>query len=288
MKLKNNSGKNAFTLIELLVVIAIIAILAAMLLPALARAKAKAKQASCMNNNKELGLALVMYLGDFQQYPGDYAPPNCYVWMTRLYSLMGKNRNAFSCPAAFADAMWDTNNNHTLGGNGEDNVYSAWTVTPSSRFSIGYNDWGLYLQHTPQLGLGGDVNNNNNFYHGPVKDSNIRRPSDMIAMGDVKSSEVAGLLANAFSANLDPTAEDFGHTQWPSNRHNYSIDFLFADAHVETTKRVTPNNGGPVSPTDSTWRRRWNNDDLSHDGTEGDNVPTWAFSAAASQLDPSQ
>jgi prepilin-type N-terminal cleavage/methylation domain-containing protein len=292
MKLKNNSGKNAFTLIELLVVIAIIAILAAMLLPALARAKAKAKQASCMNNNHELGLALAMYNVDFQQYPGDYHADNnnagygCYVWMTRMFTLMGNNRNAFSCPAAMADAAWDTNYNHTLGGFDEHGVSSAWTVTPGSRFSIGYNDWGLNLNHTPQLGLGGDVNGG--FNHGLVKESNIRRPADMIAMGDVKSTEVAGLLPGNFSANLDPTCTDYAHTEWPSNRHNYSIDFLFADAHVETTKRVTPNNGGPVSPTDSTWRRRWNNDDLSHDGTEGDNVPTWAFSAAASQLDPSQ
>jgi prepilin-type N-terminal cleavage/methylation domain-containing protein/prepilin-type processing-associated H-X9-DG protein len=171
------TGKpSAFTLIELLVVIAIIAILAAMLLPALSKAKQKAQQTSCLNKLKQLGLGMMIYVGDNKDtFPaiasngqGAHAEDWVY-WRSPAVEPVYNTDKIKNCPIAQSAGTASSTNLFMCPGQ---------TIFPSTAYGFSYSFNGIGT--TSGMGSQFDKPPGTKFY--PNKLTEVRRPTDKIML----------------------------------------------------------------------------------------------------------
>ena len=208
--------KHKFTLIELLVVIAIIAILAAMLLPALQKAREKGRAASCTSNLKQIGQALMMYADANDEY-GCYGRNTSWstAWTTHLYPYIGKMPNM---------GLYNTSNRPFIAP--IYNCPSGRDGAPHMKFmtTYGYNFLGAVDSSlSNEYRLFGTLTSG---HYRPLKRSRLKNMSELFAIGDGGRTDLA---ATSSALQFETTGVQ---TEVAKTRHSGGINAMYADGHV--------------------------------------------------------
>ena len=206
-----------------------------MLLPALSKAKSRAKGTKCTSNLRQLGIATLSYITDYGIYPVgiDGADGSAWIWPSLLRKAMygGKNTEVFHCPSAPVQSQWipkfGSGQPERLGYL-KDEVH----LRPGGKFfmSYGYNVWGAFAGENPNTGLGvylGDP------VWGETKEAAVRAPSEMISFGDSNWD-----LKKKGDPDWSGFIGMYEERQWPLELHGNRATILFCDGHVQAKKRV--------------------------------------------------
>jgi len=234
-------SRGAFTLIELLVVIAIIAILAAMLLPALAKAKAKAQRAHCLSNKKQITLACTMYSSDFQ----DFLVPNAPVAASSGLGGVGWCPGSESWAGVPMNINWDAYKTNCLGAYaGDPKVYKC----PADNLPSDNGDRIRSISENPafvgdleRMGPQGAAS-----YAGMVgmiqQWKLFRKMTSLSCIGAANvwyfcDESMYSMNDGYLECNLTPVGNP-SYPDIPANYHSFGNCFSFADGHVEYKKWI--------------------------------------------------